>query len=340
MVFLVTSRTPHVCLEKIIMLSDDGPTASSSATAHVLGEAVVQEELPSSTTADYTDDLLALLSPPGEAMDFDWLFLEDENRTDDAPWSLRNVSAASRSLATAQSEQLCDQSSVSRSFALPTAVKTESAGLANMSAVSHNLANVGALPQCNQRHARAIAPVAVAEDAPHAVLVADLPPRPAEARTLLDLSTTQQPFHFGAQPSSTPAGTPSSSSSSVGPCKPRGRRLQRSATSDDQQKKLEMRRTKNREAAERMRRRRREETATLERAVKDLTERCHQLQARLDASEAENVQLRNLKQLVLAVATQPQPDDPAKSTIDPAASKLVADQVARLVPTEQQPAAN
>ncbi|KAJ8609342.1 hypothetical protein CTAYLR_009295 [Chrysophaeum taylorii] len=218
---------------------------------------------PPPTEAPFDDEILALLAPPGEAMDLEWLLEKD-----DRVWSLQNVSAVSRSLA---------------------AVKQEP--LSNMSAVSHNLANVGALPQCNQRHARCVAPVAVAEDVPEAVVV--------QEPSLLDAA---RPFHFQAAPR-------------------KGRRTQRVAATEDQQKKLELRRTKNREAAERMRRRRREETAGLEKAVRELTARCDELSAKLAASEAENQQLRGLKQLVLAVAPQPTAEG---AVVD---AKLLADHV-------------
>lgn len=315
-------------------MDDHAKDKSCSSTTH--NNNSLEDLVTPSSKTDYCDDLLALLAPPGESMDLDWLIDEHDHtrHSSDEPvlWSLRNVSATSRSLA--QCEPLSDQSSVSRSFAAapaaPALKAEQPAPLANMSAVSHNLANVGALPQCNQRHARCVAPVAVAEEhPPHAVLVTELP-RPVEARTLLDLSTAQQGAAFRFSTGHVVAPAPQTA-------KPRGRRLQRSAATDDQQKKLEMRRTKNREAAERMRRRRREETAGLEKTVRELTARVDELSAKLAASEAENQQLRGLKQLVLAVATQPQPDDTTPS-LDPAASKLIADQVARLIPTEEQPA--
>lgn len=336
--------------------------------------------VPTRPVGDECDDLLALLSPPGEAMDFDWLL--DENAAQNMrlspgeeaaavvvspspslePWRnwqqqqqqpahLRNVTAITRSLAVTNDNALHDQSHVSRSLATPplasppnTIVKTEPQ-LANMSAVSHNLANVGALPQCNQRHARCVAPVAVAEDTtpPHAVVVdmdqqqlLQQPSSPQgsvpEARTLLDLTTQQQHHHQQQQFRFSAAVVPANNATGA---KPRGRRLQRTAATDDQNKKLEMRRTKNREAAERMRRRRREETAGLEKTVRELTLRVDELSAKLAASEAENEQLRGLKQLVFAVATQPQPADDAQ---DPATTKVIADQqhqTSRVMPQEQ-----
>lgn len=219
--------------------------------------------------------------------------------------SLRNVSAVSRSLAAPTT--LADNTAVSRSLAEARLdlVKPEpfaaAPGLSNMSAVSHNLANVGALPQCNQRHARCVAPVAVAEESK------DIPEAVAVQHSLLEAS--QRPFRFA--------------SGEQQPPKARGRRTQRAATDADAARKLELRRTKNREAAERMRRRRREETQSLERTVKELTARVDELAAKLAASEAENQQLRGLKQLVIAVA-RPQPDAAS-------ASNLLAEHVSSLV---------
>lgn len=241
------------------------------------------------TSSSGCDDLLEMLNGSSEAMDLEWL-LDEENSTGPdfhrqaIAYGLQNVSAASRCLATPQ-RNLSDQSTMSRSLATTTptsarnhqaaaAVKVEKdySHLSNMSSVSHNLANVGALPQCNQRHARfTVNAVAVAEE--------------------IDFA---QPFHF----------TSLAVAASDGKCRPQAvgvagqQRRRATAATADQMKKLELRRAKNREAAERMRRRRREQTVGLEQSVKELTARVDELAAKLAASEAENQQLRTLNHLV------------------------------------------
>mmetsp|Transcript_23217 Transcript_23217/g.30057 ORF Transcript_23217/g.30057 Transcript_23217/m.30057 type:complete len:287 (+) Transcript_23217:44-904(+) len=100
----------------------------------------------------YDEEILELLS--GEEMDIDFLLDENEGESEKVA-ELADLSEKSRSLATPQ--LLANQSEISRSLAVPSSL------LSNMSSVSHNLANVGALPQCNQRHARPVAPVAIAE---------------------------------------------------------------------------------------------------------------------------------------------------------------------------------
>ena len=184
---------------------------------------------------------------------------------------LRDLSAVSRSLATPQMD-LADQSSVSRSFAVlcctsEDEAEEEQTTLRNMSSVSHNLANVGALPQCNQRHARCTAPVAVVE--PEALPVAD--------------SLTEDL-------------KPKSRTASFLAAAKRRKCVPNAALVDDDEttkkKKLEQRRTKNREAAERMRRRRREESDVLQKTVEDLAAQVASLSARLAASEQTNQHLR------------------------------------------------
>mmetsp|Transcript_31408 Transcript_31408/g.100919 ORF Transcript_31408/g.100919 Transcript_31408/m.100919 type:complete len:331 (-) Transcript_31408:177-1169(-) len=221
------------------------------------------------------------------------------------PQVLRNVSAVSRSLATPQID-LVDQSSVMRSLAVLSAMTSttiqdahqhgasvgqsqsnhhqlvqrmkpfQHSALTNMSAVSHNLANVGALPQCNQRHARCTAPVAIVE-----------PEMLAVVRTI----------DHDARPVSTTASSTASSLLSAAKHTPRRKRISSGKVplnKEEALKKLEVRRTKNREAAERMRRRRREETDVLQKTVQDLAAQVASVTAKLAAAEEENQQLRNL----------------------------------------------
>lgn len=278
----------------------------------MLGGDFVHTMVPESVATSGCDDFLDIIIPSSGGMDLEWN-LEDDDHADVATataecypqesiaYGLQNVSDASRCLA-AQQRNLADQSTISRSLATTmthchpspspaaatiVAVKTEKEypHLPNMSSVSHNLANVGALPQCNQRHARfTVSAVAVAEE--------------------VDYS---QPFHFSPLTAAAPDAT--CRTKAIGSGSQRRRAI---AATAEQMKKLEMRRAKNREAAERMRRRRREQTVGLEQSVKELTARVDELSAKLAATEAENQQLRTLNHLVFGsdgtMSSAAQPD--------------------------------
>ncbi|KAJ1451527.1 hypothetical protein M885DRAFT_529412 [Pelagophyceae sp. CCMP2097] len=244
-----------------------------------------------------------MLAVEGAGMDFEWLLDEDgavagsaaqrprprapAPAHDAAPMQLTNLSAVSRQLATPkdladlsaisrsfatdpESKRPCDMSAVSLSLAYGDRIRIAAANaainLSNMSSLSHNLAHVGAVPQCNQAHAAPAAPpLPVADEVMMGSAIASAVP--CSDDLLLDglLDDDDQPRSK----------------------KRAGRRAIANET-----ERLESRRAKNREAAERMRRRRREEHQDLERTVRDLTALVDGLTSKLALSEAENIELR------------------------------------------------